>query len=120
MVCNNAGVGGGGGIDDISLATRRWVLDVNLMGVLQGIRTFLLHIRAHDQPYSVSKFVAVNISERLAKQLAPLGIGVTDRSAGIVSSSIARMRNREPENPRVQNGQSPLMVTRKPERVCGK
>jgi NADP-dependent 3-hydroxy acid dehydrogenase YdfG len=41
VVCNNAGVGGGSGIDNISLDTWRWVLDVNLMGVLHGIRTFL-------------------------------------------------------------------------------
>src|SRR2546423_1286560 len=40
VVCNNAGVAGGGGIDDISLDTWRWVLDVNLMGVLHGIRAF--------------------------------------------------------------------------------
>jgi len=46
VVCNNAGVGGGRGIDSISLDNRRWVLDVNLMGVLYGIRTFLPHIRA--------------------------------------------------------------------------
>src|SRR4051794_4464388 len=43
VVCNNAGVGGGSGgynIDNISLDDWRWVLDVNLMGVLHGIRTF--------------------------------------------------------------------------------
>jgi NAD(P)-dependent dehydrogenase (short-subunit alcohol dehydrogenase family) len=39
VVCNNAGVGGGSGIDNISLDNWRWVLDVNLMGVLHGIRT---------------------------------------------------------------------------------
>jgi NADP-dependent 3-hydroxy acid dehydrogenase YdfG len=39
VVCNNAGVGAGGGIDNISLDDWRWVLDVNLMGVLHGIRT---------------------------------------------------------------------------------
>ena len=49
VVCNNAGVGGGSGIDDISLENWRWVLDVNLMGVLHGIRTFLPHIRAHGE-----------------------------------------------------------------------
>ncbi len=49
VVCNNAGVAGGSGIDDISLDTWRWVLDVNLMGVLHGIRTFLPHIRAHGE-----------------------------------------------------------------------
>jgi NADP-dependent 3-hydroxy acid dehydrogenase YdfG len=49
VVCNNAGVAGGGGIDDISLDTWRWVLDVNLMGVLHGIRSFLPHLRAHGE-----------------------------------------------------------------------
>ena len=49
MVCNNAGVAGGSGIDDMSLENWRWVLDVNLMGVLHGIHAFLPHIRAHGQ-----------------------------------------------------------------------
>jgi NADP-dependent 3-hydroxy acid dehydrogenase YdfG len=49
VVCNNAGVGGVGGIDNISLESWRWVLDVNLMGVLHGVRTFLPHIRARGE-----------------------------------------------------------------------
>jgi NAD(P)-dependent dehydrogenase (short-subunit alcohol dehydrogenase family) len=49
VVCNNAGVAGGSGIDDISLDTWRWVLDVNVMGVLHGVRTFLPHIRSHGE-----------------------------------------------------------------------
>ncbi len=49
VVCNNAGVAAAGGIDNISLDNWRWVLDVNLMGVLHGIRTFLPHIRAHGE-----------------------------------------------------------------------
>ena len=112
VVCNNAGVGGGGGIDDISLDTWRWVLDVNLMGVLHGIRTFLPHIRAHGEgghivntasmagmnsglgfsPYAASKFAVVNMSEGLAKQVAPLGIGVTVLCPGFVRTRIARAR----------------------------
>ena len=67
------------------------------MGVLHGIRTFLPHIRAHGEgghivntasmagmqsglgfsPYSASKFAVVTMSEGLAMQLKPLGIGVT-------------------------------------------
>src|SRR5258707_334634 len=46
VVCNNAGVAAGGGIDNISLDNWRWVLDVNLMGVLHGFRTFLPQMRA--------------------------------------------------------------------------
>lgn len=97
VVCNNAGVAGGSGVDDISLDTWRWVLDVNLMGVLHGVRTFLPHLRAHGEgghivntasmagfesglgfsPYGTSKYAVVAMSEGLAWQLAPLGIGVT-------------------------------------------
>lgn len=97
VVCNNAGVAAGGGIDAISLDNWRWVLDVNLMGVVHGIRAFLPHIRAHGEgghivntasmagmnaglgfsPYVASKFAVVGLSEGLAMQLAPHGIGVS-------------------------------------------
>jgi NAD(P)-dependent dehydrogenase (short-subunit alcohol dehydrogenase family) len=49
VLCNNAGVTGREGIDDISLDNWRWVLDVNVMGVLHGIRIFLPHMRAHGE-----------------------------------------------------------------------
>jgi NAD(P)-dependent dehydrogenase (short-subunit alcohol dehydrogenase family) len=117
VVCNNAGVGGSaGGIDNISLDTWRWVLDVNLMGVLHGIRTFLPHLRGHGEgghivntasmagmnsglgfnPYSASKFAVVNMSEGLAMQLAPHGIGVTVLCPGFVRTRIWEAgRNRQ-------------------------
>jgi NAD(P)-dependent dehydrogenase (short-subunit alcohol dehydrogenase family) len=108
VVCNNAGVGGGRGIDDISLESWRWVIDVNLMGVVHGIRTFLPHIRAHGEgghivntasragmksgmgfsAYSASKFAVVNMSEGLALQVKPLGIGVTVLCPGFVRTRI--------------------------------
>lgn len=117
VVCNNAGVGGGSGIDDISLDTWRWVLDVNLMGVVHGIRTFLPHIRSHGEgghfvntasmagmssglgfsPYSASKFAVVNMSEGLARQLAPLGIGVTVLCPGFVRTHIWESGRNRPE-----------------------
>jgi NAD(P)-dependent dehydrogenase (short-subunit alcohol dehydrogenase family) len=115
VVCNNAGVAGGWGIDDISLDDWRWVLEVNLMGVLHGIRTFLPHIRAHGEgghfvntasmagmlsglglsPYSASKFAVVTMSEGLAMQLKPLGIGVSVLCPGWVRTRIGESgRNR--------------------------
>ncbi len=115
VVCNNAGVGGGSGIDNISLDNWRWVLDVNLMGVLHGIRTFLPHIRAHGEgghfvntasmagmnsgmgfsAYSASKFAVVNMSEGLAVRIKPLGIGVTVLCPGFVRTRISESgRNR--------------------------
>ena len=49
VLCNNAGVLATGGIDNISPDEWRWVFDVNVMGVLHGVRAFLPHIRAHGE-----------------------------------------------------------------------
>jgi NAD(P)-dependent dehydrogenase (short-subunit alcohol dehydrogenase family) len=117
VVCNNAGVAGGSGIDTISLDTWRWVLDVNLMGVLHGIHSFLPHIRGHGEgghfvntaslaglqsglgfsPYATSKFAVVAMSEGLALQLKPLGIGVTVLCPGFVRTRISESGRHRPE-----------------------
>jgi NAD(P)-dependent dehydrogenase (short-subunit alcohol dehydrogenase family) len=115
VVCNNAGVAAGGGIDLISLDNWRWVLDVNLMGVLHGVRSFLPHLRAHGEgghivntasmagmingmgfsPYSASKFAVVSMSEGLAAQLKPFGIGVSVLCPSFVRTGIGESgRNR--------------------------
>ena len=49
LICNNARVVSSGGIDNISLGEWRWVMDVNMMGVLHGIHAFLPHMRAHGE-----------------------------------------------------------------------
>jgi NAD(P)-dependent dehydrogenase (short-subunit alcohol dehydrogenase family) len=117
VVCNNAGVAAAGGIDNISLDNWRWVLDVNLMGVLHGIRSFLPHIRAHGEgghivntaamagmnaglgfsPYVASKFAVVGMSEGLAAQLKPLGIGVSVLCPGFVRTLIGESGRNRPE-----------------------
>ncbi len=117
VVCNNAGVAAAGGIDNISLDNWRWVLDVNLMGVLHGIRTFLPHIRAHGEgghivntasmagmnsglgfsPYVAGKFAVVGMSEGLAVQLKPLGIGVSVLCPSYVRTRIGESGRNRPE-----------------------
>ncbi len=117
VVCNNAGVAGGSGIDNISIDDWRWVLDVNLMGVVHGIRAFLPHIRAHGEgghivntasmagmlsgfgfsPYSASKFAVVTMSEGLAMQVKPLGIGVSVLCPGYVRTRINESARNRPE-----------------------
>jgi len=117
VVCNNAGVAAAGGIDNISLDNWRWVLDVNLMGVLHGVRTFLPHIRAHGEgghivntasmagmnsglgfsPYVASKFAVVGMSEGLATRLKPFGIGVTVLCPGFVRTRIGESGRNRPE-----------------------
>ena len=115
VVCNNAGVAAGGGIDRISIDNWRWVVDVNLMGVVHGIRSFLPHIQKHGEgghivntasmagmingmgfsPYAATKFAVVAMSEGLAMQLAPHGIGVSVLCPDFVRTRIGESgRNR--------------------------
>ena len=87
------------------------------MGVLHGIRTFLPHIRAHGEgghivntasmagmingmgfsPYSASKFAVVSMSEGLAPQLKPLGIGVSVLCPGFVRTGIGESGRNRPQ-----------------------
>jgi NAD(P)-dependent dehydrogenase (short-subunit alcohol dehydrogenase family) len=118
ILCNNAGVGAASSIDDIPLASWRWVLDVNLMGVVHGVRAFLPHMRAHREgghivntasmagmiaagrgfePYSATKFAVVAMSEGLAGELQPLGIGVTVLCPGWVRTRILESRRNRQE-----------------------
>jgi NAD(P)-dependent dehydrogenase (short-subunit alcohol dehydrogenase family) len=117
VVCNNAGVAAGGGIDHISLDNWRWVIDVNLMGVLHGIKSFLPHIRAHGEgghivntasmagmqtglgfsPYGATKFAVVSMSEGLAMQLKPHGIGVSVLCPSFVRTRIGESGRNRPE-----------------------
>jgi NAD(P)-dependent dehydrogenase (short-subunit alcohol dehydrogenase family) len=117
VVCNNAGVAAGGGIDHISLDNWRWVIDVNLMGVLHGIKSFLPHIRAHGEgghivntasmagmqtglgfsPYGATKFAVVSMSEGLSLQLKPHGIGVSVLCPSFVRTRIGESGRNRPE-----------------------
>ena len=117
VICNNAGVAAGGGIDNISLDNWRWVIDVNLMGVLHGIRSFLPRIRAHGEgghivntasmagmngglgfsSYAASKFAVVAMSEGLAMQLRPHGIGVSVLCPSFVRTRIGESGRNRPE-----------------------
>jgi NAD(P)-dependent dehydrogenase (short-subunit alcohol dehydrogenase family) len=117
ILCNNAGVAGGSGIDDISVDNWRWVVDVNLMGVVHGIAAFLPHMRAHGEgghivntasmaglvndlgfsPYAATKFAVVAMSEGLARQLRPHGIGVTVVCPSFVRTRIGDSGRNRPE-----------------------
>ena len=120
ILCNNAGIAAGSGIDGISLQNWRWVIDVNLMGVVHGMAAFLPHMRAHGEgghivntasmagllsgggmgfsPYSASKYAVVAMSEGLRAELQPHGIGVSVLCPGYVSTRISEAgRNRQPQ-----------------------
>jgi NAD(P)-dependent dehydrogenase (short-subunit alcohol dehydrogenase family) len=117
VVCNNAGVAAGGGIDRISVDSWRWVVDVNLMGVVHGVRSFLPPMREHGEgghfvntasmagmingmgfsPYAATKFAVVAMSEGLAMQLKPLGIGVSVLCPEYVRTRIGESGRNRPD-----------------------
>src|SRR6201996_2819627 len=117
VVCNNAGVAAGGGIDNISVDNWRWVVDVNLMGVVYGVRSFLPHMMKHREgghivntasmagmingmgfsPYAATKFAVVAMSEGLAMQLQPQGIGVSVLCPEFVRTRIGDSGRNRPE-----------------------
>lgn len=108
VVCNNAGVGAGGPIDQVKPADWDWILAVNLMGVVYGMETFLPLVRQHGEggafvntasmagmisppgmePYCATKFAVVAMSEGWAGQLAPENINVSVLCPGFVKTRI--------------------------------
>ena len=119
VLCNNAGVGGGGQIADLTLADWKWVLDVNLWGVIHGLHSFLPRILANPDgghvvntasmaglfasagmgPYNATKFAVVAISETLSKELQAAGssVGVSVLCPGFVRTNIFDSQRNRPD-----------------------
>jgi NAD(P)-dependent dehydrogenase (short-subunit alcohol dehydrogenase family) len=118
LACNNAGVGGGGLSWQVDLETWRWVLGVNLFGVIHGIHSFVPRIIASGGghvvntasmagltsnpgmgPYNASKHAVVTISESLALELAMTNpeVGVTVLCPGWVRTQINRSDRNRPD-----------------------
>ena len=115
VVCNNAGVAAGGGIDHISLDNWRWVIDVNLMGVLHGIKSFCRTsarmakaaisstphrwrgCRADWDSAPTGRFAVVSMTEGLSLQLKPHGIGVSVLCPSYVRTRIGASGRNRPE-----------------------
>ena len=49
VVCNNAGIGIGGAVEEMSLDDWRWTIDVDLWSVIYGVRTFLPLLKAQGE-----------------------------------------------------------------------
>jgi NAD(P)-dependent dehydrogenase (short-subunit alcohol dehydrogenase family) len=117
VLCNNAGVGGGGPIAKLALDDWRWVLGVNLWGVVHGLHAFLPTMLASGEeghvvntaslmgmfatpgsgPYHASKYAVVAISEVLHAELAAkeANVSVSVLCPGAVNTDIlTSSRNR--------------------------
>jgi NAD(P)-dependent dehydrogenase (short-subunit alcohol dehydrogenase family) len=115
VLVNNAGVGGAGPYGTWTDADLAWTIGVNLMGVLFGIKIFGPLIESHGEgghivstasiaglvslrsnPYDVTKYGVVAISEGLRGELSSRGIGVSVLCPGFVRTQIMMSRRNEP------------------------
>ncbi len=119
VVCNNAGVAGSGlvaGPGKISIPDWKWVIDVNMWGVIYGHQAFLPHLLEHGDghivntasmaghfpghsAYTASKWAVVGISEGLFTQLKTIGstVGISCLCPGWVNTKIADSDRNRPE-----------------------
>ena len=120
VVCNNAGVAVIGAIHEHTLADWQWVINVNLWGVIHGVRVFLPRMLAGGDEghvvntasmaglttapfmsvYDVTKHGVVALSESMYKELtlsgAPIGVSVV--CPGLIETNIMRSSRNRPES----------------------
>lgn len=107
LVVNNAGVGVGGRIGEISLEDWHWCLNVNLWGVIHGCHSFAPRFRdaGHGAiintasaagfaaapemtTYNVTKSAVLSLSETLSAELAGSGVHISVLCPTIVPTNI--------------------------------
>lgn len=116
LLCNNAGVGVIGPMEQATYADWDWVMGVNVGGVINGIMTFVPRMISHGRGghivnvssvgglaalgtagvYCASKFAVVGLSEALRSDLKEHGIGVSVYCPGPVKSNIGEAGSKRP------------------------
>ena len=117
ILCNNAGVSITGPTWAMSMDDWRWVWDVNVWGVIHGIKVFLPHMLAHGEeahvvntgslasftgvgghaPYCASKAAVLGLSQSLYSEMQAMmtNVGVSIACPGMVATRIHQSwRNR--------------------------
>jgi NAD(P)-dependent dehydrogenase (short-subunit alcohol dehydrogenase family) len=118
VLCNNAGVAVLGAVHEHTLADWQWVINVNLWGVIHGVRAFLPRMLAGGDEghivntasmaglttapfmsvYDVTKHGVVALSESMYKELqvtgAPIGVSVV--CPGLIDTNIMRSSRNRP------------------------
>jgi short-subunit dehydrogenase len=110
LLCNNAGIGHAALVTETELDDWRRLLEVNVMGVVNGIHVFLPRMLAQATPshivntasgagllphprmapYSASKHAVVGLSTSLAAELHGSKVKVTVLCPGVINTAIAR------------------------------
>jgi NAD(P)-dependent dehydrogenase (short-subunit alcohol dehydrogenase family) len=120
VAVNNAGVAmHGTRVEDVSADEWNWVIGVNVLGVINGIRNFVPLIRRHGEgghvvntasisgffirrgrnqgAYSMTKYAVVALSEALEQEVDDAGIGVSVLCPGAVDTHIFASAATRPE-----------------------
>jgi NAD(P)-dependent dehydrogenase (short-subunit alcohol dehydrogenase family) len=110
LLFNNAGVGHAGAVVDTELADWKWVMDINVMGVVHGLHAFLPRMLAQGSPghiintasgagiipmprtapYCASKHAVVGLSQSLAGELHGSNVGLTILCPGTINTAIIK------------------------------
>jgi len=117
VLCNNAGVGGGGLLHELTMRDWKWIIDVNLWGVVHGLQAFLPMLLANEDgghvvntasmaglsplpgaaPYSATKYAVVGISETMREEFRETKVGVSVLCPGFVKTNIFTSQRNRPQ-----------------------
>ncbi len=119
VLCNNAGVFSAGASWEATDADYRWLLDVNVLGIANGLRSFVPGMIAHGEEahivitasmagmttmpfssvYCMSKFAAVGLAECLYKELEQVApqIGVSVLCPELINTGIGKAERNRPK-----------------------
>jgi NAD(P)-dependent dehydrogenase (short-subunit alcohol dehydrogenase family) len=119
VVCNNAGIGPLAPVADLTLDDWRWMIGVNLWGVIHGVHTFLPILKRNRDgghivntasmaglvagprlgAYAAAKYGVVGLTEVLAAELAADNsrVGVSVLCPGTVHTSIGTSSRNRPD-----------------------
>ena len=126
VVCLNAGVAPIGLLRDTSLETWRWTLDVNLLGVVHGIRSFCPGLVRQGEghvvctasssglastvamgAYTASKHAVVGLGTTLHDELRDSGVGVSIACPGPFRTRIFESERNRPDALRPETEAAP-------------
>lgn len=129
VLCNNAGVNGGGTADSDDFEDWDKALNVNLGGVVNGTKLIVPIIKAQGEgghvvntssmagvvplpglaAYSTAKYAVRGFSESLRMQLAPMGIGVSCLFPGATRTALVPLPEDEAGADIDEKGADPFM-----------
>lgn len=109
VIINNAGLAARGSIADMPYDDFKLVLDVDMWGVVHGVRAFMPHLHARgaghivniasinamvpfalNGPYNMAKYAVLGLSETLMQELHGTAIHVTSVHPGGIRTNIVR------------------------------